>query len=274
MTIVVAVRTGAAVVLAADSKLTTQAPAGRNPDGTIRYLPQTYDSAVKIVRDFSETSIAAFAGHGNIGEQNATDYFSRVQAQMYQPPEIQDQRLREIVDEMVVARRDFWTELGLPLDQIPPTIVILAAAPQGATAPRVWRIELIGPEGAITEILKSAGVWFEGSIHMVMTLLYGLTGVQAEALRLELGVDQDVFSKALNSATDSSAIRQINFWTMPLQDAIDFAVFCAKLQVEMERFLPGMAACGGPIDLMAVEMAPRPNILDLPGKALHHPHLG
>lgn len=77
MTILVAVRTGSALVMAADSKLTTNVPIGTKEDGTPNYVPQTYDHAVKITQDASSSAIAAFAGHGTIGEQNAVDYFAR-----------------------------------------------------------------------------------------------------------------------------------------------------------------------------------------------------
>lgn len=68
-----------------------------------------------------------------------------------------------------------------------------------------------------------------------------------------------------------STIDQVNFETMPLQDAIDFAVFLAGVQIEMDRFLPGSPFCGGPIDVMVLRMVPTPEILTFPGKALHHP---
>jgi hypothetical protein len=63
----------------------------------------------------------------------------------------------------------------------------------------------------------------------------------------------------------------VNLETMPLQDAIDFAVFLADVQIEMDRFLPGSPACGGPIDVRVLRMVPTPEIIAFPGKALHHP---
>lgn len=65
---------------------------------------------------------------------------------------------------------------------------------------------------------------------------------------------------------------KIVFSTMPLQDAIDFAVFLAEVQVQMDRFLPGLPRCGGPIDVMALVMVPR-DIISYPGKTLHHPRI-
>ena len=77
MTILVAVRTGSAAVLAADSKVTAQAYVGTEPDGAPRYQRQTSDHGVKITEDGSSTAIAAFSGSSVIGEQSAVDYFAR-----------------------------------------------------------------------------------------------------------------------------------------------------------------------------------------------------
>lgn len=271
MTVIVAVRTGAAAVLAADSKLTTQGVAGKNPDGTPRFLPQSYDHAIKICHDFSETAIAAFAGHGAIGAQTVTDYFSRVTANLDADAPSQDARVQRLVDDMVVARREFAKQINLPFDQSPQTTVLLAAAPSGAVAPRVWHIDLNGSRATVKEILQNPGVWLEGNAGAALTLLYGSSGGIDDGLRRELGVDEATFQAARIAQHHMAAVAQINFWTMPIQDAMDFAVFCATVQVDMERFLPGIGMCGGPIDLMTLEMAPRPHIKSFPGKALHHP---
>ncbi len=58
---------------------------------------------------------------------------------------------------------------------------------------------------------------------------------------------------------------------MPTQDAMDLAVFLCNVQVQMDRILPGEAACGGPIDLMVLQLAPEPAIVPFYGKVLHHP---
>jgi hypothetical protein len=104
MTILVAVRTGSAVVMAADSKLTTQSCVGKNPDGTLNWVPQTYDHAFKITQG-SETAIAAFAGHSNIGEQNAVDYFARQNLALHAERAEQDEKVKRLATDMQEARR-------------------------------------------------------------------------------------------------------------------------------------------------------------------------
>ena len=66
-------------------------------------------------------------------------------------------------------------------------------------------------------------------------------------------------------------VDKLSLWSMPIQDAVELAVFLAKVQVEMDRFLPGTPACGGPIDVMVLRMVPNRDILIFPGKTLHHP---
>jgi hypothetical protein len=274
MTILVAVRTGAAVVLAADSKLTTQAPGGKNAAGDLIWLLQTYDHAVKIAQDATGTAVAAFAGNGNIGDQNAADYFSRVCAHLNRPAAEQDVRLKEIVEEMVAARAATVSTLGIKAVELSSTTVLLASAPTPGVAPRVWRIDLMDGGHQTAEILTGAGVWFEGSSDAMLGLMYGILPAFDRAIEASPGIDGTAFETAKQDSRFTCPIRQINFWTMPLQDAMDFASFAATVQVEIERFRPGTPACGGPIDIMVLEMAPAPRIRHFPGKTLHHPIVG
>jgi hypothetical protein len=274
MTVITIVRTGSAAVLAADSRVTTQATGGIEADGTPRLIPQTYDHAVKLVQDRSGSLIAAFAGYGNIGKQAAADYFSRLELAFPTATDAQDVRLRGIVDDMVTERKAFFKELNIPPGKIPQTSAMLAAASVDRLAPRIWRVSLEGETSSVIEILQNPGVWVEGSSDLALTLLYGHTGVQWEELRRALGVGGDEFEKAASKARQLAPINRINFWSMPVQDAIDFAVFICSVQVDMEKFLPGIPACCGPIDVMTLELAPETRVRVFSGKALHHPMAG
>jgi hypothetical protein len=271
MTVVVAVRTGSAAVLAADSKLSSSSFVGKDASGTPQWAPQTYDHAVKIVKDRSSTSIAAFAGAGNIGERTAVDYFARLELHLHVPAQAQDVVIEDLINGMKEERAKAAKKLGYPAKDTPQTIALVAAPPADGTAPRLWRIDLNGDQASAQEILKWSGVWLEGSANLTLTLLYGIEGGRMEALQKELNVDPDTFEAAITATVTAAQVSKINFWTMPVQDAMDFAAFCARVEVEMERFLPGNAVCGGPIDLMTLEMAPDPTIRAFLGKTLHHP---
>ena len=93
----------------------------------------------------------------------------------------------------------------------------------------------------------------------------------SKGLCKELGISEDKVDENLLKAGVFRPIDRINVVAMPLQDAIDLAVFLASVQIEMDRFLPGTPVCGYPIDVMALRMVPTPEILSFPGKRLHHP---
>jgi hypothetical protein len=116
-------------------------------------------------------------------------------------------------------------------------------------------------------------MWLQGETNHVFTLFWSMHGTHASALAARLGIDEPAMVAHLSELHDHRAISQINFWAMPVQDAIDLAVFAAKVEINMERFCAGEPVCGGPIDLMTLEMGPSVKIRSFPGKALHHPDL-
>jgi hypothetical protein len=121
---------------------------------------------------------------------------------------------------------------------------LLTAPPIGGLAPRFWQI-VLGTEPLVTEYLQTPGPWFDGSAAMAFALFHGIDYQRVPALRDQLKVDEVTFARALTETGHHAAVNRINFWTMPVQDAIDFAVFTAQVQVEMDRFLPGFGSVAG-----------------------------
>lgn len=216
MTILVVVKTGSAVVMAADSKLTTQSVAGINEDGSPNFILQTYDHAVKITLDHDETALAAFAGNGTIGEINATDYFSTRSANLAGDRVEQDKAIKEMLGDMVETRKQFFLARELSPDQAPFTIALIAAAPRGERAPRVWRLELNGFSGEVNEILENSGVWFEGQNDNVLSLFYGYRAEYIGEVKSKLDIDEEKLMNALNEMSFNRPVAQVNFITMPV----------------------------------------------------------
>lgn len=271
MTIAIAIRAGSSVVFAADSKLTTVRIVGLEEDGSPRLVDQTYDNATKVVHDRSRSLMAMVAGHANIGQEAATDFVSRRQLQVTGSVGDQDRAIADIVAQMVDQKRAYWAGTRVPPERWPgPTLLLAASSPDGKT-PRVWRVTLDGPDFGISEVLKSPGIRLEGSYDEVFSLLYGFDWNQLNRICEKLGVEGERLKETIEKLDVLAPIDKINFWSMPIQDAIEMAVFLANVQVEMDRFLPGTPACGGPIDVMVLHTAPEPGILSYPGKVLHHP---
>jgi len=272
MTIAVAVRIGSAVVFAADSKITTMGVVGIQEDGTPSWVEQTYDNATKVAHDLSQQLMVMVAGEANVGKVLVTDFISTTAFPDARTPEDQETEVQKLVSAMKDARRSFW-EGKVSSEQWPMTTMLLAVPSPRGDVPRVWRIEFRGEDATTEEILTEPGVRLEGSYAEVYGLLYGYEPRVFTSIIEGLGIEPERLQKAFDTRKALSPLHKMPLWSMPLQDAIDMAVFIAEVQVQMDRFLPGTPACGGPIDVLVLQMAPRPGITAFPGKSLHHPRL-
>lgn len=272
MTIAVSVRTSTEVVFAADSRLTTYGRAGYDTNGEAIIVPQTYENATKIVRDTSGTAMVVVTGSATLGTMSFMDYVASSEVPSHHDPEKHEEAIRGFADGMGKLRTAYWGDV--PIEQWPDSVLLLAGASPSSHTPLVWRIAY--RRGDFTAEKVENPIFLEGSYRNAFTLLYGydLALVQALAQELKVG-DQPIGAEAIREAIGKlkvlKPIEQINVNVMPLQDAMDLAFFLATTQVQMERFLPGEALCGGPIDFMVLKTAPATEILWHPGKMLHHP---
>jgi len=214
--------------------------------------------------------MAMVAGHANIGRTAATDLISTQVFKVADPASELDQKIDLLVQFMVTRKSDYWKTTQVPPEQWPgPTLLL--AAPGPAEVPRVWRVDLVGEAATKTEILTSPAIKVEGSYDEVFGLLHGIHPEVLNGMGIELNFPAESLWKAFRDMKALRPYDKLELWGMPVQDAIDLAVFLATVQVEMDRFLPGTPACGGPIDVMVLQMAPEPGILAYPGKIIHHP---
>jgi len=271
VTIAVAIRTSSSLVFAADSKLTTQGVVGFEEDGTPRWQTQTYDHAVKVIHDRNERLMCMIAGHANIGTASVTDFLSSYSFPSCASIEDQDRAVGEIAALMNSAKREYWETTQVEPAKWPgPTVLLASPSPDGRM-PRAWRLQFGGPEYTSEEILKEPNIRLEGSYAEVFSLLYGFHWDIVNGLDRALELPDGRMGEAMRGLNVLRPLEKLNLLAMPVQDAIDLGVFLATVQVQMDRFLPGEPACGGPIDVMVLQMAPARKITSFPGKTLHHP---
>lgn len=271
MTIAIAIKTGAAVVFAADSKVTTNGPAGYDQDGQINWLSQTYDNAYKVAHDRNRSLMAMVAGHANIGSLLATDFIGAYTFDPGMDKASQEAALKKLGVDIAVEIKSYWGNINLAVDQWQGPTLLVATPTLGERTARVWSGALNGTDYEFAEILPRPGIKLEGSYSQVMSLLYGFDVAATEAIAQDLGFTFDQFMKSWSASKVLSTISKISLHAMPTQDAIDLAYFLASVQVQMDRFLPGEKACGGPIDVMVLQLMPVPTIVGYLGKTLHHP---
>ena len=275
MTVLVAVRTLSAIIFAADSKLTTYGRVGFDEKGEAIIVPQTYDNATKIVSDQARTGMAAVAGSASMGKMSFMDYIASTTLPTLAEPGQQEKALDGVAQAMAALRAEYWSDVAL--ERWPVTQLLVATSSPDSRSPLLWEVNFQGKEAKVE--LVGNRVYFAGTYQRIFPLLYGydLYLVHAAAAELKAGEQpvnpDDLLAVLARTLKVLKPIEQMNPHVMPIQDAVDFAYFLATTEIQMERFLPGEAACGGPVDVMVLKTSPATEILWYPGKELHHPGL-
>lgn len=212
------------------------------------------------------------AGPGvDLGNVTATDFIAARGENRATTPQEQETQIATLANEMAVIRADYWRQTQVPTDKWPVTVLMIATGAALGTPPRVWCVTFQGEQPGTIEILTTPRLYLEGAYINAFTLIYGFDPQMIEGLQKKLGIPEADFEDAWQKIDVLRPIDKLSLGSMPIQDAIDLAVFIATTQVQMDRFLPGEPACGGPIDVMVLRTAPYPEILSFPGKELRHP---
>ena len=272
MTIAITIRTSAAVVFAADSKLSTSGLGGYKDDGEPIWLDQSYDNAFKVSHDQNRLLMAMTVGHANVGRIAANDFISAYKFPVRKSLQTQDKEIQKLGSAIAAELSSYWRSTKVAPDQWrAPRLIIAAASPDKLT-PRIWKGTFKHPNYEFAERLKTPGIDTDGTFDEVDSLLYGINWSFWAEIKRRWNISSDQGNETLANSKVLMPINRLNFYTMPTQDAIDLAVFLAEVQVQMDRFLPGTAVCGGPIDVMVLQMTPQPSIVEYLGKTLHHPN--
>lgn len=115
--------------------------------------------------------------------------------------------------------------------------------------------EVYAPNGehyAVRKTNDSPGISWRGQTLVIGRLLKGYD----PRLRELPG-----FTEELGKSLDEAKLDfSVDYWAMPLQDAVDLALFLVRTTIEMQRFSDGInmapgapASCGGPIDVAVIE---------------------
>lgn len=269
MTIIAAIKTGTDLVLAADSKVTTKGFGGI-VNGEAIWLDQTYDFCTKIAFSKHNCLTAAVAGQASFGDMHVLDIVREFDTIIYETREEQHSELMKLVNRINEFRSIKYREIGIPDQNLPVTYLILAGADPEGRGVNAWQINFQSSIPEVMEILKTPSVFLAGSAENALTLLYNYNFGSVNEVAATLEMESKKMNGAFNELVPP--ISKINFSAMPIQDAMDMAAFLAKVQIQMDRFLPGIGKCGGPIDIAVVQGLPRNEVKWFPGKELRYPN--
>jgi len=272
MTICVSIKVSEGLVLAADSTATIQG-AFRPPDGQeVHGILKTYDNMRKLshLKDYPIGTLTwgtALVGSRSV-ESLIKEYEHSLPSLEEEQEKLKEQRMRgntdinrkseydlkEIANGLLIHLKSFYdTEFeNRPEDQRPRLGILVSGYSAGAFFPRQWLINL-PTSTELTEIRPNANDkpsfganWF-GLTDAIVRLHTGRDDAAIGILASHFQVTQDEVKQLLRSLE-----YPVFFDGMPLQDAIDYAVYLINVAIGRYRFVVGAPLCGGKIDVAVI----------------------
>lgn len=256
MSIVVAVRVGEGLVMAADSASTLQAA---QPDGTTGVV-KIFNHASKLLQLKDYPTAVATWGAGNLGSRTISslidEYANTLEsASGVKPKQISVRRQAEgLMAALVDVYQHEYPKTAK--SGITPSLGVLVGGYSGQDFfPEEYVFAI--PEAKMLRLREPKddggqdfGANWYGLTDAIVRLHHGRDDRLADLLK-EAGVDDDTAKKVLESM-GRSVQYPVPFAGMALQDAVDYAMYLVGVVVGRFRFVAGPELCGGPIDVATV----------------------
>lgn len=255
MSIVVAVRVGEGLVIAADSASTLM---GQTSDGQVGVV-KVFNHAAKVIQLRDYPMAVASWGAGNLGARTISslvEEFANQRSPMAQAEK--DLSVKTEAKELMGHLVEFYDQANPSWRDQPAhaTVGVLVGGYSGTgffpeeyafTVPdgNFKRLRAPGPKGE-----QDFGANWFGMTDAVVRLHHGRDDALKEILK-QSGVADDTVDEVMKKI-QSELQYPVPFAGMPLQDAVDYAMFMVGVTVGRYRFVAGPELCGGAIDVATV----------------------
>lgn len=254
MTIVVAVKVNDGLVLAADSALAIQGRVAGQPSGILK----TYDYGRKLshIKDYPMGTLTwgtALLGSRTIESLISEFEFGLPSAKDEQVKGFQIKDIAEQLREFLLQRyQDQYGQLALD-GGLPSLGVLTSGYSDVQYFPEQYLFEFPSiPELQTRRPNKENGDpnfgadWF-GLTDAITRLIKGADLQLTQSVAEKCGIAQEEAWQLL-----SQHEYPIVFEGMPLQDAIDLAIYLVQMTIGRYRFVAGAPLCGGPVDVAVI----------------------
>ena len=270
MTVCVSVKVSEGLVLAADSTAAIQGNL-QDPKGQIAQgILKTYDHVRKLshIKDYPIGTLTW--GSALIGSRSVESLIKEYEHDL---PSLEEERekiktarmqtgksdtwdynVQQIAEGLLKHVKDFYTATfdGLPKEKLPFLGILVSGYSFGNFFPNQWLIELpisnelkeVRPD--IEEKPDFGATWY-GLTDAIVRLHWGRDDAVLEIMAKHLGKSPEEIRKILDPIQ-----YPVLFDGMPIQDAIDYAVYLVNVVIGRYRFVIGAPLCGGEIDVAVI----------------------
>lgn len=252
MTIAIGIKVHDGFVLAADSASTLTYPNGA--------VSSVYNNANKVFNLYKGLPIGGMCwGTGSVGAASVTtlakDFRKRIMGLSANHKEWKLNTEAYTIEDVVVQLRKFLFEEVCANDPNNANItmgLLVAGYSANSDLPEAWEIMIQKGQcgDPVLKIPEPAGLHVGGQPEAILRLLGGISPNAFPVLQ-QMGIPADQAGQIMDHLTRNLAIPLIAP-PMPIQDAIDLAIFLADMTINFSRFSPGAPTVGGPIEVAAI----------------------
>lgn len=240
MSIIASVKVHDGLVLGADSAAQM---VGRDAAGNVGTI-KAYEHAQKLFQ-LADLPIGLMSyGIGNMGPRSIGSFILEFSRTLTPGPSYS---LEEIANQLYKYLDRVYQETFTG-DAVKPELgIFLGGYSAGAPLAEEW--EFLLPRDTTPKAVRTPnnfGASWRGVSIPFSRLYNGIDPRMVQRLH-DLGVSQEVINQAIQPVA-----LPIVFDGMPMQDAVDFAVFILRTTISVARFEVGIASCGGPLWVAAV----------------------
>ncbi len=242
MTICVSVKTRDGIVLGTDSMTTVMLPSS---DGQ-SVVAKTYSNARKLVQ-IGALPVGVFTyGLGNLGPRTVYSHIIEYSRSLENSS---DWKVRDIAAGLSRHLLKEYNAIYGSAENKPALGLHVAGYSVGSALPEEWELECPGSaEPDLTMGMDDVGVNWEGITLPFARLFYGYDVRLVEALQAG-GVKSGLLQTVLE---ETSLVPQLSVDAMPLQDAINYAVYVLRTTIGFTSFETGPALCGGQLQVAVI----------------------
>lgn len=252
MTVCIAVQVNDCIVFAADSATSL---VGADGNGTLS-ITNIYNHGKKLFCLHKGLPVMAMTcGMGNLAGSSIEVLGKDLRALLTSDPKYQVDPTSYTMEEIAEKAFQFFVELYEPNKPAGPHAfeLFIGGIPAGSRQGETWKFafhngEVIKPAVQLGQ--GNCGIQWAGQPEAVNRLVLGFSGALPEVLK-EAGIEEPQLSQLVQSVRTKT---QAELWhpAMPVQDAIDLAVFLVETTIDFTKFLPGANTVGGAVDVATV----------------------
>ena len=254
MTIAISLKVDDGIVLASDSATTIGTP---SPGGGMN-VSQIYNNAKKIFRLHRDLPLGAVTwGLANIGRSSlkvlAKDFRSELMSGQlaFDPSTYTVEQVANLFKEFMFDRHYQQAFAQISADERPLLGFMVAGYSSGQPRGEVWQLQIYkgicyGPDLAIGQDLT--GIRWQGQPLSLRRLILGFDEDGLRTVLRSEGLQQPQIETIIQRCSSEFGISILQD-EMPIQDAIDLAIYLEETSAGFSRFCDGPAFVGGPADV-------------------------